>query len=445
MAGVAAPETAAPSAHILAAVAQKRAGEALAGHAIDRLVRNFVAGSTPDYQMAAWLATVACKGMDLEETVALTRAYLAGGKRLRLQDIGRTVLDKHSTGGVGDKVSLVVVPVVAACGLSVAKMSGRGLGYAGGTIDKLESIGGLRLELPAEEFCSVLRKTGMVIASQSVELVPGDLATYALRDVTGTVESIPLIAASIVSKKVAVGADGLVLDVKCGAGAFISDRAMATELATTMIAVARSFGLGCRAILSDMDQPLGYAVGNALEVKEALAVLRGTTIPGLSELCNVVARVMLQTADPDLGDGAADEMVRRALASGAAYELFIRWAEAQGADVRQLHEPRLLPTAAQATVVTSDGGGWIETVNPRAIGAAALRVGAGRLVKGAAIDHAAGILLHARVGDRVERGDVLAEIQYDGCDCADAVELARSAFAIAEAPPAERAVVHRIF
>lgn len=437
-------ETVMPSEHILATVARKRAGEALPEHDIVRLVRNFVAGRTPDYQMAAWLATVACKGMELEETVALTRAYLTGGKNISLKGIDRIVLDKHSTGGVGDKVSLIVVPVVAACGVAVAKMSGRGLGYAGGTIDKLESITGLRLELTAAELFSVLRKVGMVIASQSPELAPGDLATYALRDVTGTVDSIPLIAASIVSKKVAVGADGLMLDVKTGAGAFISDRAMATELATTMMGIAHTFGMRCRALLSDMDQPLGYAVGNALEVKEALAVLGGAMVPGLSELCNVLSQQMLQTADPNLPDDAAERTVRHALESGAALEQFVKWAEAQGADVHQICDPRLLPTAPQTILVTADESGWIGAVNPRAIGTAALHVGAGRLVKNATLDHAAGILLRARIGDRVERGDALAEIHYTRGNSAGAEDLVHSAFVITGTPPAVRSVVHQI-
>ncbi len=432
------------AARLIAAIVRKRSGSPIESVDIEVLMADFLAGRTRDYQMAAWLATVACEGMSLEETVALTRAYVASGECLDLRSLGRTVVDKHSTGGVGDKVSIAVVPIVAACGVVVAKMSGRGLGYAGGTVDKLESIRGLRLDLSAPEVCALLRKVGMVITGQSATLAPGDHATYALRDVTGAVESIPLIAASIISKKVAVGADGLVLDVKTGSGALIPDRAMAMHLAETMLELGGRFGLRCRAVLTDMSQPLGYAVGNALEVKEALRLLRGETIPGLSELCGLLSRLMLQSAQPELSDEAADAIVARALETGAAHERFVRWATAQGADPRQLMNPDLLPTAQHRTSVCADRSGWVTSVDPRAIGSAALRLGAGRLTQSAAIDHAAGVLLRRRVGDAVRAGEPLAELHASHPDFAAALDLARSAFTIGADRAASRAVIHEV-
>ncbi|MER8072285.1 thymidine phosphorylase [Streptomyces sp. NPDC094034] len=429
------------SARVIASVGRLRADGELATGEIEQIVADFVSGRVPDYQMSAWLATIACRGLNTAQTAALTRAYVESGERLHLGDIGRTVLDKHSTGGVGDNVSLVAVPVVAACGVSVGKMSGRGLGHAGGTIDKLESIPGLRLDCGAEDMYGLLRDVGMVITGQSDQLVPADRATYELRDVTGTVESIPLIAASIISKKVAVGADGLLLDVKTGTGALIVDRESATLLAETMVDLATAFGLPCRAVLTDMSQPLGYAVGNALEVKEALAVLRGAHVPGLSELCKVVCRLLLQLADPGLTDTAADDQVTRVLNSGSGFEQFMRWARAQGADAHVLARPELLPTASHRTVVTADRDGWVEDVDPRAVGAAALRVGAGRLVHGAALDHSAGVVLRRRVGDRAVAGEPLAEIHYTDRDPEAAVALCRSAFRIGTERPASRPVL----
>ncbi|MEJ3746443.1 thymidine phosphorylase [Actinomycetes bacterium KLBMP 9797] len=432
------------SARIQSAVTNKRLGRALSPEVIGSVVADFVAGRVPDYQMAAWLATVACRGLDGTELAELTRAYVSGGQRLDLCGLDRPVLDKHSTGGVGDKCSLVVAPVVAACGPAVVKMSGRALGYAGGTIDKLESIAGLRLDLAPDEVYRTATEVGMVITGQSAALAPGDEATYALRDVTGTVESIPLIAASIISKKLTVGADALVLDVKTGAGALIPDRGQAALLAGTMVDLASASGLPCRAVLSDMSQPLGYAVGNALEVREALAVLRGESVPGLSQVCATLARIMLQSADLALGDAEADDRVAGVLSDGSAYELFLRWVAAQGGDPRRLEQPDGLPVAPYVETVTADRAGWVREVEPRAIGAAAIRVGAGRLTHGARIDHAAGVLVHRRVGSRLAAGEPLAEIQYTTGDVRRAVALVRSAFTVADEPPEPVPVIHAV-
>lgn len=426
-------------------IVAKRGGAELAAAEIDGVVADFVAGLVPDYQMAAWLATIACRGLTLAEIISLTRAYVAGGERLHLGKLGRTVLDKHSTGGVGDKVSLIVVPIVAACGPAVVKMSGRSLGHAGGTIDKLESIPGLRLDLTADEVCSVVGQVGMVITGQSAALAPGDGATYALRDVTGTVESLPLIAASIISKKLAVGADGLVLDVKAGSGALLPDRGLAAELARTMVELATGLGLRATAVLSDMSQPLGHAVGNALELIEALTVLGGAYVPRVSDLCLLLARLMLQTADPELTAEAADSQIAAVLSSGAALERFARWVVAQGGDGRAVQDTSLLPHASHTMTITADRAGFVHAVDPRAIGRAAVRLGAGRLAHGAAIDYGAGVTVVLHVGDRVSVGDRLAELHYTAGDVDGAAALARAAYTIGEEIPECVPLVHDLF
>ncbi|MDT3443381.1 thymidine phosphorylase [Pseudofrankia sp. BMG5.37] len=431
------------SARAIDAVARTRAGTALAVEEIERLVADFVAGRIPDYQMSAWLATVACQGLSRAETVALTRAYVTGGETLDFAATGRVVLDKHSTGGVGDTVSLIVVPLVAACGVAVAKMSGRGLGLTGGTIDKMESIRGLRLELDTDEVYRMVDQVGMVITGQSARLTPGDKATYALRDVTGTVDSLPLIAASIVSKKIAVGAHGVLFDVKTGAGALIPDRDRALDLARLMVEVATGAGLRCRAVLTDMSQPLGYAVGNALEVREALDVLRGQEVPGLTELCRTIAGLMLRSAEPGLAPEAAERKVSGILAGGEGYEQFLRWAVAQGAEPEALAEPGGLPTADCREQVLADRGGYVHEIDPRAIGTAAMRVGAGRLVKGGPLDHSAGVVLRHQVGDRVSVGEPLAVIHHRH-GVQPPVDLVRDAFRVSESAPAARPVVLQI-
>ncbi|OHV32301.1 MULTISPECIES: thymidine phosphorylase [Pseudofrankia] len=431
------------SARAIDAVVRTRMGSALAADEIERLVADFVAGRIPDYQMSAWLATVACRGLSRAETVALTRAYVTGGETLDFARTGRLVLDKHSTGGVGDTVSLVVVPLVAACGVAVAKMSGRGLGLTGGTIDKMESIRGLRLELDADEIYRLVDQVGMVITGQSARLTPGDKVTYALRDVTGTVDSLPLIAASIVSKKIAVGAHGVLFDVKTGAGALLPDQDRALDLARLMVEVATGAGLRCRAVLTDMSQPLGYAVGNALEVSEALDVLRGREVPGLTEVCRTIAALMLRGAEPDLAPEAAERKVNAVLASGEGYERFLRWAVAQGAEPDALAEPGGLPTADCREQVVADREGYLEDIDPRAIGTAAIRVGAGRLVKGGPLDHSAGVVLRHRVGDHVSIGEPLAVIHHrHGVE--PPVDLVRDAFRVSESAPPGRPVVLQV-
>jgi pyrimidine-nucleoside phosphorylase len=426
---------------ILAAIADKRRGRALPAETVEAIVRDFVDGRAPDYQLAAWLATVACTGMTQAETVALTRAYVDSGARLNLgAALGRPVVDKHSTGGVGDKTTLFVVPVVASCGVAVAKVSGRGLGFAGGTVDKLESIRGLRTDLSASELVDMVRRANMAITGQSADLVPADRATYALRDVTGTVDSIPLIAASVMSKKIAVGATGVVLDVKFGSGAILPDRSDAEQLARLMIDLGAAFGVPSRAILSDMSQPLGYAVGNALEVQEAIRALSGEYIPGFSELCRQLAQLMLRLGEPALSEREALLRVEQAVGSGAALAQLRRWVQAQGGDVRQIDDPRTLPVARVKEPVASTRSGWVSTVNAREVGSVAAGLGAGRLVYGQKLDLGAGVVLRKKVGDRVEAGEPLAEIHWSGEGDSRSRRL-RDAFELSEWPVASTRTV----
>ena len=421
-----------PASRIIAAIGRKRAGHPLSSGEIEQIVDDFVAGRTPEYQMSALLATIACRGLDLTETVALTRAYVHSGEMLRPD---RPAVDKHSTGGVGDKVTLVVAPVVAACGVPVSKLSGRGLGFAGGTIDKLESIRGLRLHLDAAEIRDVLAEAGMVIAGHSATMVPGDGATYALRDVTGTVESIPLIAASVMSKKIACGPLGVVLDVKYGDGALVPDPSEARELAGLMLAVGREFGLPCRALLSDMSRPLGRAVGNALEVKEALAVLGGADVPGLTALCDTIATLMLQIGRPGLDDAEAGCLVREARTSGAARLVFRRWVEAQGGAADQIDDPDRLPAAANRDPVRATASGWVQGIQARPVGEAAALVGAGRLRLGDALDLGAGVQILRQVGEPVRAGEPVAELHWTAGAPQLARDLLAGAFRIGSCPP----------
>src|SRR3990167_607673 len=436
------PPTFCPPEYLINSIKRKRSGLTLTCEEVQKIITDFLAGEVADYQMSAWLATLATAGIDIQETEFLTRAYVNSGKQIDLSNIPGPVIDKHSTGGVGDKVSLIVVPLVASCGVTVFKLSGRGLGYAGGTIDKLESIPGLKLNLSASEACFIARQVGMIITAQSSELAPGDEATYKLRDVTGAVENISLIAASIISKKVTVGADALLLDVKTGLGALIQEQKEAYKLADTMIKLAKQFGINANAVLSDMSQPLGYAVGNIIEVKEALVVLRGGVIPRLTELCQELAKQMLCLADPSLPEVAAEQKIKKALQTGADYEQFQRWLSAQGADLSYIKNPEKFPSAKNRVQIKSPLSGWLQEVNPRMIGMAGLCVGAGRVKESAQLDHTAGVMLYYQIGDKVKTGEVLAELYYNNGDANRAVNLIRSAFIISETANAARPIIH---
>ncbi len=391
-------------------IIKKRDKQELSKEEIDFFVDGIVSGSIPDYQTAAWAMAVLLNGMTPRETTDLTLAMAHSGEVLDLSHVVEIAVDKHSTGGVGDKTSLAVLPIVAACGLPVGKMSGRGLGFSGGTLDKMESIPGYRCDLTIQEFERQLKEIGIVLSGQSKDLAPADGKLYALRDVTGTVQSIPLIASSIMSKKIAAGAHAIVLDVKVGQGAFMETLDQARELADLMVQIGALAGRRTIALLSDMNQPLGNAVGNALEVIEAIETLNGGGPPDFREHCLHVAAHMLV-----LGKKTSDLVEGRQLAEWAlierrALEKFRALVQAQGGDVAHVDDPDLLPRAKLVEVVKSPSSGWLAQVRARNVGEAAVRLGAGRARKGDPIDHAVGIVLHHKVGERVEIGQPLFTI-----------------------------------
>lgn len=388
-------------------IIKKRDRLALSREEIDFFVNGFTRGEIPDYQVAAWAMAVLLNGMSEQETTDLTLAMAHSGDLLDLSGVVDFVVDKHSTGGVGDKTTLVVEPVVAACGLPVGKMSGRGLGFSGGTLDKMESIPGYRTNLSTEEFMDQLKRIGLVLTGQSADLAPADGKLYALRDVTGTVPSMPLIASSVMSKKIAGGAHAIILDVKVGVGAFMETVEDARTLATLMVAIGRLSGRKVIGLLSDMNQPLGIAVGNALEVREAIDTLHGGGPIDFREHCLVVASHMLLAGGKADSLDASRRMAEEALRTGSAWEKFRALVAAQGGDVAYIDEPQRLPKASFIGTVTSERSGWLGQVNARIVGETSVELGAGRARKEDAIDHGVGILVHKKVGDRVEHGEIL--------------------------------------
>jgi len=388
-------------------IEKKRDGEELTKEEIEFFVRGFTNGEIPDYQAAAWAMAVVFQGMTPQETTDLTMAIARSGETIDLSEAVPVAVDKHSTGGVGDKTTLVVGPIVAACGLPVGKISGRGLGFSGGTLDKFESIPGFRTNLSRTEFLEQLRSVGLVVSGQTADLAPADGKLYALRDVTGTVPSTPLIASSIMSKKIAAGAQAIVLDVKVGEGAFMKTIQDARELATLMVSIAHRAGRRAIALLSDMNQPLGEAVGNALEVVEAIHTLEGDGPVDFREHCLVVAGHMLTLGrvveDENVGHRKAEEK----LIGGQAWGKFKEFVSAQGGDVRYVLTPELLPSAPLTEVVLSPQSGYISQVNARIVGETSVLLGAGRAKKGDSIDPAVGIVIHIKVGNKVETGQPL--------------------------------------
>jgi len=424
-------------------IARKRDGEALPREAVDFFVDGVVRGKIPDYQASALLMAIVLRGMTDDETAWLTDAMVRSGDRVDLSDLPGTKVGKHSTGGVGDKVSIVLAPVAAACGVTVPKMSGRGLGHTGGTLDKLESIPGFRIGLSIDEFKRNLRDIGACIIGQTATLVPADKILYALRDVTATVESIPLIASSIMSKKIAEGSNALVLDVKCGDGAFMKDRRQAQGLAEAMVAIGARAGVRTEAVLTDMDAPLGRAVGNALEIAECLDTLKAK---GPADITAVVVRLaarMIVLAGVESDAGAALERARAALGSGRALEVFRHMVERQGGNPRVVDDYTLMAVAPDRDVVTAPSAGVLMQVLAGAIGRASHELGAGRSKVGDPVDHAVGLRMLATRGDRVERGQPLVEIHHRGGHGLEAARaLCREAIHIAEsgqaAPAGER-------
>jgi pyrimidine-nucleoside phosphorylase len=388
-------------------IEKKRDRQELSKEEIQFFVNGFAGDEIPDYQAAAWAMAVLLNGMTPSETADLTLAMAASGEILDLSSVPATTVDKHSTGGVGDKTSLVVGPMVAACGLAVGKMSGHGLGFTGGTLDKMESIPGYRTDLSTAEFMEQLRTVGFVLTGQTADLAPADGKLYALRDVTGTVPAIPLIASSIMSKKIAAGARAIVLDVKVGKGAFMESLESARQLAELMVSIARHADRQAIALLSDMNQPLGQAVGNALEVREAIQTLRGEGPADFIEHCLVVAAHMLALGGVAANEGLGREMAEEVLRTGKAYERFISLVRAQGGDTAYVEEPDRLPHAPVKEVVPSPHSAHLTGVHARVVGETAVLLGAGRAKKGDTIDHGVGVEIYHKVGERVEDGQPL--------------------------------------
>jgi pyrimidine-nucleoside phosphorylase len=388
-------------------IIKKRDKKELTEQEINFFIENYTAGEIPDYQASAWAMAVLLNGMTPEETTHLTLAMAQSGDTLDLSGIVDIAVDKHSSGGVGDKTSIAVVPMVRACGLPVGKMSGRGLGFSGGTLDKLESIPGFRTDLSKEEFLEQLGSLGMVLSGQSMDLAPADGKLYALRDVTGTVQSIPLIASSIMSKKIASGAQAIVLDVKVGNGAFMKTVDEARELADLMVSIGELSGRKVAALLSDMNQPLGVAVGNALETKEAIQTLKGEGPEDFTEHCLEIASQMLVLGQKAETLDEARQMAEESIESGVALDYLKKLVKAQGGDVNVIDHPELLPEAPVKSVIEAEESGYVSEVHARTVGETAVVLGAGRMKKGEPIDHAVGIMVMVKVGQKVEAGQPL--------------------------------------
>ncbi len=419
-------------------IEKKRDKGELTKEELNFFVQGFVRGDIPDYQVSAWAMAVLLNGMTPQETTDLTMAMVQSGHVLDLTGVVDIAVDKHSSGGVGDKTSLMVLPTVVACGLPVGKMSGRGLGFSGGTLDKMESIPGYRVDLNTDEFKKQLKEKGIVLTGQSVDLAPADGKLYSLRDVTGTVPSIPLIASSIMCKKIAGGAQAIVLDVKVGKGAFMETLDMARELASLMTLIGELAGRKTVCLLSDMNQPLGHAVGNALEVKEAIDALKGGGPADFREHCLHVSSHMLVVGQRarDLDEGR--RMSEKAIADGSAFEKFRVLVEAPGGDVSYVDHPEKLPHARLVDVVNAPRGGWLSQINAREVGEASVALGAGRARKSDPVDYAVGFVIHHKVGDRLEAGEPLFTVHAD--DERKAAEarqsvLAAHAFSDSPVPP----------
>lgn len=419
-------------------IAAKRDGGRLSAEEIDFMVQGYTRGEIPDYQMSAMCMAILLRGMDDEETLDLTMSMMRSGEVLDLSAIKGVKADKHSTGGVGDKTSLILCPMVAACGLKIAKMSGRGLGHTGGTIDKLESFPGYDTGISDEQFIENVNRVGIAITSPTADIDPADKKLYALRDVTGTVPSIPLIVSSIMSKKLAAGADVIVLDVKCGGGAFMKTEERARELARNLTRIGNMAGRRTSAVITDMDQPLGCAVGNALEVKEAISVLSGEAGGDLLELCLTLGSCMLVSA----GFAEDDEQARAALSesirSGKALQKLAELVEAQGGDADAVYEPSMLPAAEIRLEVPSAETGYVSHIDAEKVGLVSMHLGGGRATKESSIDLAVGVVLHKKLGERVEIGESLGTVHANDADKAQqAAELLRGCFTLS-AEPVER-------
>ena len=425
-------------------IRKKRDGEVLTNEEIAFFVKGYTEGSIPDYQASALCMAIFYKGMTHEETVALTQCMATSGDTVDLSRFGTLSVDKHSTGGVGDKTTLIVAPIVASLGGKVAKMSGRGLGHTGGTVDKLESIPGYKTSLAPERFMEQVEKIGVSVIGQTGNLTPADKKLYALRDVTATVDSIPMIVSSIMSKKLAAGCHSIVLDVKVGSGAFMKTLADAEKLAGEMVSIGKSCGRNIAAVLTDMDRPLGSAVGNVLEVIEAIEVLKGNGPEDLREVCVALATEMV-TLYKGVPVEEAKALVLDALTSGKAYAKMVEWVTAQGGDPAFFEDPNNYTGVTTAGYVAADKDGYIQKMDTELIGDTAVILGAGRATKEDSIDPAAGIMIEKKTGDYVKKGEFLCRLRTNAPDkWEEAVALYRSAVVIGDEKPEEKPLIYKI-
>lgn len=425
--------------NMLDVIAKKKNKGILSRDEIDYFVKGYTLGSIPDYQVSALLMAICLNEMDDGETRMLTEAMMHSGDVLDLSAIKGIKYDKHSTGGVGDKTTLVLAPMLAACGLKIAKMSGRGLGFTGGTIDKLESIAGFKTALDNTRFIAQVNSIGLAVASQTHNIAPADKKLYALRDVTATVDNTALIASSILSKKLACGADAIVLDVKCGSGAFMKTRSEAETLAEKMIKIGRDMGKIMCAVISDMSRPLGHAVGNALEVNEAVETLRGGGPEDLKELCLTLGAVVMYAGGEAKTEDEAKRRLELTLINGAAYRKFLEFVAAQGGDPHIFDEGKSLMINSDAYPVKSRRSGYICRTDCEQVGMASLLSGAGRETKDAAVDSSAGLVIHKKPGDRVEKGETIAQVYAsDKEKAAAASQRLRAAYTFSDVKPVQK-------
>ncbi|MBQ8199733.1 MAG: pyrimidine-nucleoside phosphorylase [Lachnospiraceae bacterium] len=426
-------------------IMKKRNGEALTEEEIIFMINSYTKGDIPDYQMSAMMMAIYFRGMNEDETLALTMAMAESGDTLDLSGIAGIKVDKHSTGGVGDKTSLALTPMVAACGAKVAKMSGRGLGHTGGTIDKLESFPGFSTEIELDAFEKNVNEIGISIMGQTKDLAPADKKLYALRDVTATVDQLSLIASSIMSKKLASGADAIVLDVKTGSGAFMKKLPDSVALAEEMVRIGNGAGRKTIAVISDMDQPLGYAVGNALEVQEAIATLRGEGPEDFTELCMTLGSYMLVAGQKAENELQARGMLQEVIDNGKALDKLAEFVQAQGGDPSYVYEPDKLELASIREEIPAPAGGYIQSIVCDEIGICSLILGGGRETKESEIDLSVGLLLHKKVGDKVEAGESLATVYANDADkCRQAKERFLSAYTIASEQREKEALIKKV-
>lgn len=426
-------------------IKKKRDGRSLSRDEIQFLIEGYTKGTIPDYQISALTMAIYFQGASREETVALTECMLRSGRVIDLQALPGKKVDKHSTGGVGDKISLPLAPAVAAAGVTVPMISGRGLGHTGGTLDKLESIPGLQVDIPVDRYLDILEKIGICMIGQTADIAPADQKLYALRDVTATVESIPMITSSILSKKLAEGIDGVVFDVKAGSGAFMKTEAEAVKLAQNLVAIGSMMGKDVVALITNMEQPLGYCIGNTLELLESLDVLHGNGPDDVMTLTVELGAYMLLFGEvvPDLETGRAT--MRDVLADGSAFRKFQDLVDLQGGDPEVITNPAKLSRAAHQTPVPAESSGYVQAIQTELIGIASMLLGAGRERVDAAIDHAAGLVLHKKVGDRVERGDTLGVLEYNNAARLNqAIQHIQTAYTIGASQPASIPLIQQI-